>query len=96
MNRTLRLSLDDHRPQEHLVAVGHIANAEADEIAPTQLTVDGEIEHRQIANVTDVLKVNPDRPDRWASGIARELALPARAVVRILVTNVGSRLNCEF
>jgi len=50
--------------------VSDVANAKIDEIAAAQLAVNGEIEQRQISNLTGILKMNTDRPDvlgleRW-------------------------------
>jgi hypothetical protein len=46
----LRLRIDG----QHLVAVGYVANAQADKIALAQLAIDGEVDHRQIAHVMGV------------------------------------------
>lgn len=61
--RPLRFSLNDHGPSQDLVSVRDVADAEIDEIATTQLTVDREVEHCQVSNLMGILKLNSDRPD---------------------------------
>jgi hypothetical protein len=43
--------------------VHDVADAQAGEIAATQLAVDGEVEHGEAANRVRILEVNSDRAD---------------------------------
>jgi hypothetical protein len=47
LNRPLRLALQDHRSLRNPVALVDVADAKADEVTPSQLAVDGQIEERQ-------------------------------------------------
>jgi hypothetical protein len=47
----LGLSLHDHRSGQYLVAVRHVPNVQIHQIAATQLVVDRQVKHGQIANV---------------------------------------------
>ena len=62
LNWSLCFSLHDHRPRQNLISVRDVADFEIDEIASSQLAIDGQIEHRQISNLVFVLKVYADRP----------------------------------
>jgi hypothetical protein len=46
-----------------VAAYGDVIDTKADEIAAPKLTVDGEVEHRQIAFVVLDLKSDPNGPD---------------------------------
>ena len=70
LNRTLRLSLHDHRPGSDASPLADIADAQTDQVTRPQLAVDGEIEKCQFTDVLSELKSNSDRPDfalleRW-------------------------------
>lgn len=67
----LRLPLDDRRTGQDLAAMGHVTNAEGDEIASAQLAVDGQVEQRQIPHLVCVLKMDADGPDVF--GLQRRL-----------------------
>jgi hypothetical protein len=59
----LCLPLDDRDPLSDRVPDNEIGHAERDEVATAQLAVDGQIEQREIAEITGELKTRPDRPD---------------------------------
>jgi hypothetical protein len=50
-------------PPTLVAARGNIFDLEGNDITPTQLAVDGEIKHRQIARIAPDLKFGSDRPD---------------------------------
>ncbi len=60
---SLCLALCHDGPRDDLVSMRDIAHAQTDEIAAPKLTVDGQVEHREIADCVCVLKVNANRPD---------------------------------
>lgn len=61
--RALGLSLHDHCSGQYLVPVRHVPNVQIHQIAATQLAVDRQVEHGQVANAMFVLKVDSDGPD---------------------------------
>jgi hypothetical protein len=63
LDRSLRLALNDHGARQNLVAMGYIPHMKADQVAASQLAVDGQIEQGQVANRMVVLQVDTDRPD---------------------------------
>jgi hypothetical protein len=70
LDRPLRLSLHYHRTSQDLVAMRDVAHPQIHKVAPAQLAVDRQVEHRQISNLMGVLKLNSNCPDvlrlqRW-------------------------------
>ncbi len=63
LNRTAGLVLDNRHPVSHVAAGSHVIDPKADEIAASQLTVDSEVEHRQIAFAAFNLKSDTNGPD---------------------------------
>jgi hypothetical protein len=63
LNRTVGLVLDNFRPISHVTANGDVVDPKTNEIATTQLAVDGEVEHRQIAFGLLDLKSDTNGPD---------------------------------
>jgi hypothetical protein len=55
--------LHDNRSRSYAVALRHIAYPQANQIAPAKLTVDPEIEQREISRSSGELQANPYRPD---------------------------------
>jgi hypothetical protein len=46
-----------------MVAMHHIADLQFDKVAATQLAIDGEVEHGQVADAVFEIESNPDCPD---------------------------------
>ncbi len=63
LNRLSRLLLHHHRAGCHPVALRDISYSQFEKIAGPKLTVDGEIEQRQVAMLLIDLSVNPYRPN---------------------------------
>ncbi|BFG81420.1 hypothetical protein PTKU46_94540 [Paraburkholderia terrae] len=59
----MRLSLDDQRPRQDLIAVDDIADSQTDKVATAQFAVDCKVEQGEIADGMSVLKVDPDGTD---------------------------------
>jgi hypothetical protein len=57
------LSLAHGRPIDGIAVWSHILDFESDDIAASQLAIDGQIEQRQIARSLLDLKLGPDRPN---------------------------------
>jgi hypothetical protein len=69
------------------VAVGrHVIDIEGNEITTTQLAVDGQIEHRQIAHTLCKLQIGPNCPDvtwsQWRFGAGDLALIPRRSRMR--------------
>jgi hypothetical protein len=62
-NRLPRFLLADCRSINGIPMWGNVLDLERDDIAGTQLTIDGQIEHRQVACSPLDLELGPDRPD---------------------------------
>ncbi len=58
----LCLALGHNGPGKNLAPMRDISDSQADKVATPKLAVDGEIEHREVADRVCVLKVNTDRP----------------------------------
>ena len=63
LNRTTRLLLDDGGSIPHAVSGAHIIDAQANEIACSQLAVDAEIEQGEITGRARHFEPHPIRPD---------------------------------
>jgi hypothetical protein len=61
--RPAGLRLADRRAINGVSVRGNVLDFESDDIATTQLAVDGEIEQRQVALAVSHLKLGADRPD---------------------------------
>jgi len=59
----LGLLLHDNRTIRDMTALDHIVDAQRDQITPTQLAVDGEVEQRELPGSMIQLQPNPDSPD---------------------------------
>jgi hypothetical protein len=59
----LRLVLDDDGARRHLVAMAHVSDFEADQVASAQLAVDAEVEQRQFAHPAFHLQSDAQGPD---------------------------------
>jgi hypothetical protein len=70
LHRPLRLLLHDNRASGDMTALHYVVHAKPDQVAPTQLAIDGEVEKRKLSGSMIQLQANPDRPDflqlqRW-------------------------------
>ena len=77
LHRLLGLPLHDHRSGHYLTGVRHVPNPQIDEITATQLAVDCQVEHGQIADLVFIMEVDPNSPDvLWLQGwlLADQLA----------------------
>ena len=63
LHRALRFLLENHRALCHTITVGDVPYAHFDQIAGSQLAVDGEIKQREIAGRAAKLEADADRPD---------------------------------
>jgi hypothetical protein len=63
LHRSPGLLLHNNRPGGDVTALDHIMNAKADQIAPAQLAVDGEVEQREFPGPMIQLQSNPNGPD---------------------------------
>jgi len=75
---SLRLPLQHHGTSRYSVALRYVTDAQAHEIAATELAVQREIEERELPSSLGELQANADCPDlleaqRWL--LAHELAL---------------------
>src|SRR4029077_13348269 len=61
--RSAGLLLADRRTLNGVSGWGNVLDFESDDIATTQLAIDGEIEQRQVALAVCHLKLSADRPD---------------------------------
>jgi hypothetical protein len=59
----------------YLSARGDVIDPQSDNVAPTQLAIDGQVEHRQVTNPTVDLELGPDGPNmlqsQWRLGAMR-------------------------
>jgi len=62
-NRLPRLLLADRGLINGISVRGNVFDLESDDIATAQLTVDGQIEHRQVARSPPNLELGADRPN---------------------------------
>lgn len=66
--------------------MGNVAHTQADEVAATQLAVDGQVEHGEVTDSMGVLEINSNGPDvlrLQGRLLADELALvPCFALLR--------------
>jgi len=63
LNGTLGFLLHDDRSRSDAIAIRDIPNSRLDQVAGSQLAVDGQIEQRQLPNAIGKLQSNPDGPD---------------------------------
>ena len=63
LNWPFGLPLHDDRSSRHLAAKRDIPDPDSDQVAGSQLAVDGEIEQREITNPSSDLQADPDGPD---------------------------------
>jgi hypothetical protein len=60
LHRSARLLLDHSRSVANSASADHIIDRQPDEIATPELAVDGQVEHREVANAAFNLKLGPD------------------------------------
>jgi hypothetical protein len=63
LHRTLGPVLQHDCPGYHAAAVADVSDAQPDQVTGSKLTVDGEVEQRQLAGAVGELQADPDRPD---------------------------------
>jgi hypothetical protein len=63
LNGTLGFLLHHDRSCGNAVAMRDIPNPQLDQVARSQLAIDGQIEQRQVSAVVGKLQSNPDSPD---------------------------------
>jgi hypothetical protein len=63
LDRALGLVLQDDGARGNLVPMTNISDLQSDEIAPTQLAVDAQVEERELAHPVLHLETDTERPD---------------------------------
>lgn len=67
LDTSLWLALQHQRSRDNPVALGDVANTQADEIIPAQLAVDGKIAKRQFPRLPRQLQADADCPNLFQS-----------------------------
>jgi len=65
LDRLSGFLLSHCRPIHRVPVWSHVIDLKRDDITPAQLTVDGEVEHSEIACAAFDLELCPDRPDMF-------------------------------
>ena len=63
LHRALGLVLHNHGPTCHMVAVMHVPDLEADEVAPAELAVNSQVEESELAHPVFHLEPDSKRPE---------------------------------